>query len=103
MEVFDFISESKRFLDRMKDLLEIQYRHIIEGASQVFDVDLKIHQGLERSAGSIYTWIETVVQDWEKRISGTVSPFTSSAISQPATSDSWASTPRLPPSPAPTP
>ncbi|KAK4144572.1 uncharacterized protein C8A04DRAFT_36564 [Dichotomopilus funicola] len=103
MEVFDFISESKRFLDRMKDLLEIQYRHIIEGASQLFDVELKIHQGLERSANSIYTWIETVVQDWEKRIAGTVSPFTSSAISQPATSDSWASTPRLPPSPAPTP
>jgi hypothetical protein len=67
------------------------------------DVDLKIHQGLERSTKSIYTWIETVVQDWEQRISGTVSLFTSSAISQPATSDSWASTPLLPPSPASTP
>jgi hypothetical protein len=70
----------------------------------VVDVDLKIHQGLERSAKTIYTWIETVVQDWEQRISGTVSLFSSSAISQPDTSsDRWASTPHFPPSPAPTP
>ncbi|KAL2177645.1 uncharacterized protein P884DRAFT_223240 [Thermothelomyces heterothallicus CBS 202.75] len=103
MEVFDFITESRKFLDVLKDLLEIQYRHVLEGASQLMDVDLKIKQGLERSTSSIYNWIETVVQDWEQKIAGTVSLFTSSAISQPATSDSWASTPRLPPSPAPTP
>lgn len=103
MEVFDFVTESRKFLDVLKDLLELQYRHVLEGASQLMDVDLKIKQGLERSTSSIYTWIETVVQDWEQKISGTVSLFTSSAISQPATSDSWASTPRLPPSPAPTP
>jgi hypothetical protein len=110
MEIFDFIAESKNFLVTLKDLLEIQYRHVIEGANlalkgadQVMDVENKIRQGLERSTGSIYNWIETVVQDWEQRIAGTVSLFTSSAISQPATSDSWASTPHLPPSPAPTP
>lgn len=103
MEIFDFIAESKKLLGTLKDLLELQYRHVLDGASQVMDVDRKIRQGLERSAGSIYTWIETVVQDWENRIAGTVSLFTSSAISQPATSDSWASTPHLPPSPAPTP
>ncbi|SPQ25516.1 859c1dd6-41d9-455e-a6a6-56917532f9c8 [Thermothielavioides terrestris] len=103
MEIFDFVAESKKFLGTLKDLLELQYRHVLEGANQVMNVDLKIHQGLERSAKSIYTWIETVVQDWEQRISGTVSLFTSSAISQSATSDSWASTPQLPPSPAPTP
>lgn len=103
MEIFDFVAESKKFLSTLKDLLEIQYRHVLEGANQLTNIDVKIRQGLERSAGSIYTWIETVVQDWEQRISGTVSLFTSSAISQPATSDSWASTPHLPPSPAPTP
>ena len=103
MEIFDFIAESKKFLSTLKDLLEIQYRHVLEGASMVSNVDIKIRQGLERSAGSIYNWIETVVQDWEQRISGTVSLFTSSAISQPAGSDSWASTPHLPLSPAPTP
>ncbi|KAL2129833.1 hypothetical protein VTI74DRAFT_7263 [Chaetomium olivicolor] len=103
MEIFDFISESKKFLSTLKDLLELQYRHVLEGATQVMNIDTKIRQGLERSTQSIYNWIETVVQDWEQRISGTVSLFTSSAISQPASSDSWASTPRLPPSPAPTP
>ncbi|KAL2193652.1 hypothetical protein P885DRAFT_72040 [Corynascus similis CBS 632.67] len=103
MEIFDFITESKKFVDVLKDLLELQYRHVLEGATQLMDVDLKIKQGLERSTSSIYNWIETVVQDWEQKIAGTVSLFTSSAISQPATSDSWASTPRLPPSPAPTP
>ena len=103
MEIFDFIFESKKFLSTLKDLLEIQYRHVLEGASQVANVDVKIRQGLERSAGSIYTWIETVVQDWEQRIAGTVSLFTNTAISQPAASESWASTPPLPPSPAPTP
>ncbi|KAK4126486.1 hypothetical protein N657DRAFT_615281 [Parathielavia appendiculata] len=103
MEVFDFIAESKNFLSTLKDLLEIQYRHVLDGADHVKNVDMKIRQGLERSAGSIYTWIETVVQDWEHRLSGTMSLFTRSIISQPATSDSWASTPNLPPSPAPTP
>ncbi|KAL2164907.1 hypothetical protein VTH06DRAFT_203 [Thermothelomyces fergusii] len=103
MEVFDFVTESRKFRDVLKDLLEIQYRHVLEGASQLMDVDLKIKQGLERSTNSIYNWIETVVQDWEQKISGTVSLFTSSAISQPVTSDGWASTPRLPPSPAQTP
>jgi hypothetical protein len=106
MEVFDFISESRKFLVTLKDLLEIQYRHVLEGANQILDVDLKIRQGLERSTLSIYTWIETVVQDWEQRLSGTVSFFTSSGISQPVLNDasSWASTPSLlPPSPAPTP
>ncbi|KAK4237349.1 hypothetical protein C8A03DRAFT_34722 [Achaetomium macrosporum] len=104
MEIFDFIAESKKFISTLKDLLEIQYRYVLEGASQVMDVDLKIHQGLERSAKTIYNWIETVVQDWEQRISGTVSLFSSSAINQPDTNgESWASTPHLPPSPAPTP
>lgn len=102
MEIFDFISESKKFLSTLKDLLEIQYRHVLHDAGEVADVELKIRQGLERSARSIYTWIETVVQDWELRISGTVSFFTSSSIRR-ATSDSWASTPQpFPPSPAPT-
>lgn len=103
MEIFDFISESKKFIHTLKDLLDIQYRYVLEGATKLSNAELKIYQGLERSAGTIYTWIETVVQDWEQRIAGTVSRFTSSAISQPATSDSWASTPHLPPSPAPTP
>ncbi|EAQ87590.1 hypothetical protein CHGG_04209 [Chaetomium globosum CBS 148.51] len=94
--------ESKKFLAVLSDLLGLQYHHVLEGATQVMNVDLKIRQGIERSTGSIYNWIETVVQDWEQRIAGTVSLFTSSAISQPATSDSWASTPHLPPSPAPT-
>jgi hypothetical protein len=68
------------------------------------NVDVKIRQGLERSVQTIYNWIETVVQDWEQRISGTFSLYTSSAISQPPATDSWASTPQLlPPSPAPTP
>ncbi|KAL1843045.1 hypothetical protein VTJ49DRAFT_3180 [Mycothermus thermophilus] len=103
MEVFDFISESKKFLTTLKDLLELQYRHVLEGATHAMDIDVKIRQGLERSTSSIYNWIETVVQDWEQRISGTMSLFTSSAIRQAASSDSWASTPQLPPSPAPTP
>jgi hypothetical protein len=100
MEVFDFISESKKFLTTLKDLLDLQYRYVLEGATYAMDIDLKIRQGLERSMSSIYNWIETVVQDWEQRISGTFSMFTSSAIRQ-ATSD--ASSPQLPPSPAPTP
>ncbi|KAK4150597.1 hypothetical protein C8A00DRAFT_17908 [Chaetomidium leptoderma] len=105
MEIFDFIAESKKVISTLKHLLEIQYRHVLEGANEAMSdvINVKIRQGLERSAGSIYTWIETVVQDWEQKISGTVSLFTSSAISQPATSDSWASTPHLPLSPAPTP
>ncbi|KAH6632312.1 hypothetical protein F5144DRAFT_248257 [Chaetomium tenue] len=102
MEIYDFVAESKKFLAVLSDLLGLQYHHVLEGATQVMNVDLKIRQGIERSTGSIYNWIETVVQDWEQRIAGTVSLFTSSAISQPATSDSWASTPHLPPSPAPT-
>ncbi|KAL2022906.1 hypothetical protein VTK56DRAFT_4437 [Thermocarpiscus australiensis] len=103
MEVFDFIAESKKFLSTLRDLLEIQYRHVLEGAGQALDVDLKIRQGLERSVQSIYNWVETVVQDWEQRIAGTVSIFTSSAVGQTATTDSFASTPQLPPSPASTP
>lgn len=106
MEIFDFISESKKFLVTLKDLLELQYRHVLEDADEILDVDLKIRQGLERSTKSIYNWIETVVHDWERRVSGTVSFFTSSIINQPATTDtgSWASTPSLlPPSPASTP
>ncbi|GAB1319535.1 C2H2-type domain-containing protein [Madurella fahalii] len=106
MEIFDFISESKKFLGTLKDLLDIQYRHVLEGANGILDVDVKIRQGLERSTRSIYNWIETVVQDWEQRVSGTVSFFTSSAINQPPATEtgSWASTPNLlPPSPAPTP
>ncbi|KAL2267244.1 hypothetical protein VTJ83DRAFT_4521 [Remersonia thermophila] len=103
MEVFDFISESKKFLTTLKDLLDLQYRHVLEGATHAMDIDVKIRQGLERSTSSIYTWIETVVQDWEQRISGTMSLFTSSAIRRAASNDSWTSTPQLPPSPAPTP
>lgn len=103
MEVFDFIPASKKFIGTLKDLLEIQYRHVLSGASHVIDVDVKIRQGLERSVQTIYTWIETVVQDWEQRIAGSVSLFTRTAVSQPPASDSWASTPQLPPSPAPTP
>lgn len=104
MEIFDFIAESKKFIGTLMDLLELQYRHVLEGASHIKDIDVKIRQGLERSTSSIYNWIETVVQDWEKRISGTVSFFTSSVVSQSAATDSWASSPQpLPPSPAPTP
>ncbi|KAJ4289452.1 hypothetical protein N0V88_006932 [Collariella sp. IMI 366227] len=67
MEIFDFISESKKFLSTLKDLLELQYRHVLDGATQLMNIDTKIRQGLERSTQSIYNWIETVVQDWEQR------------------------------------
>ncbi|KAK4098352.1 hypothetical protein N658DRAFT_455433 [Parathielavia hyrcaniae] len=102
MEIFDFIAESKNFLNTLKELLDLQYRYVLDGADQMKNIDMKIRQGLERSTGSIYTWIETVVQDWEQKLSGTMSLFTRSIISQSATSASWASTPNLPPSPAPT-
>ena len=110
MEVFDFVAESKRFLTTLKDLLELQYRHVLEGSSQPLDLDRKLRQGLERSTQSIYTWIETVVQDWEQRIAGAVSFFTSSAFQGPGTTgtagatDGWAGSAQLlPPSPALTP
>lgn len=107
MEVFDFISESKKFIATLKDLLELQYRHVLEGTREALGIDLKIRQGLERSTQSIYNWIETVVQDWETRIAGTVSFFTGSDVERaaPATAaENWPPAAQLlPPSPASTP
>lgn len=108
MEVFDFVAESKKFLSKLRDLLELQYRYILEGAGQPSDVERKIHQGLDRSTQSIYNWVETVIQDWEQRFTGTVSLFSQSEISNirraPATEETWsAASSVLPPSPALTP
>lgn len=101
MEVFDFVAESKKFLGQLKDLLEIQYRYVLEDTAPPSDIELKVHQGLERSTQSLYTWIETVVQDWEQRISGTVSSFFPNGATNPAArTDNWAGTSQLlPPSP----
>ncbi|KAK4226563.1 hypothetical protein QBC38DRAFT_537060 [Podospora fimiseda] len=104
MEIFDFISESKKFVATLKDLLELQYRHVLEGTREALGIDVKIRQGLERSTQSIYNWIETVVQDWEQRISGTVSFFTGADIDRASAPESWPAGPQLlPPSPASTP
>ncbi|KAK4161070.1 hypothetical protein QBC43DRAFT_107642 [Cladorrhinum sp. PSN259] len=104
MEIFDFISESKKFVATLKDLLEIQYRHVLEGTREALGIDLKIRQGLERSTQSIYNWIETVVQDWEQRVSGTVSFFNGADIERAPAAESWPPCAQLlPPSPASTP
>ncbi|VBB84279.1 Putative protein of unknown function [Podospora comata] len=108
MEAFDFISESEKYKDQLKELLELQYRHVLDGATHIGDIDMKIHQGLKRSIKSIYNWIETVVQDWEKKISGAVSFFNVNPVENTVVdvSDtaSWApSGQRLTPSPASTP
>jgi len=107
MEIFDFVAESKKFISTFKDLLEIQYRHVLDEDGESVEMGLKIRQGLERSAQSIYTWIETVVQDWEQRISGfssAISLLTSPAVSQPTqVTENWARSSNLPPSPALTP
>ncbi|KAK3390621.1 hypothetical protein B0H63DRAFT_492924 [Podospora didyma] len=104
MEIFDFVSESKRLLSTLKDLLEIQYRHVLEDTGQPVDIELKIHQGLERSTQSMYNWMETVVQDWEQRIAGAVSSFSGSSDGRPGRAENWAGTSQLlPPSPALTP
>ncbi|KAK3687700.1 hypothetical protein B0T22DRAFT_378818 [Podospora appendiculata] len=109
MEIHDFVDESKGVLDKLKDLLELQYRYILEDSSQPLDMDLKIRQGLDRSTSSIYNWIETIVQEWEQRIcgiSGAAVSFLASAIvdRRPSAVESWADSPQLlPPSPALTP
>jgi len=68
MEVSDFVAESKKSLARLKDLLELQYRYIL---NQAGDNEPKIRQGLDRSTHSIYNWIEAVVQDWGQRFTNT--------------------------------
>ncbi|KAK3935810.1 hypothetical protein QBC46DRAFT_357971 [Diplogelasinospora grovesii] len=73
MEIHDFVAQSKQFLDRLKDLLEIQYRHVLEGVSQPQDTELKLRQGLEKSTNTIYLWIEHVVQSWQHAIAGAMS------------------------------
>jgi hypothetical protein len=105
MEIFDLIDESKKFLHQLRDLLELQYRHVLSGANQALGIDLKIRQGLEKSVNTIYRWIETVVDTWEKNKVGTASPFTKTLIERATSSESSiGSTPKLlPPSPAPTP
>ncbi|KAK4448464.1 hypothetical protein QBC34DRAFT_426518 [Podospora aff. communis PSN243] len=109
MEVFDFVAESKKFLSKLRDLLELQYRFVLEeGAGQQVDDDFdrKIRQGLDRSTQSIYNWIEAVVQDWEQRFTGSVSHFPLPELSRirPPVEDSWTGAHQLlPPSPALTP
>lgn len=107
MEIFDFAAESKKFLRQLQDLLELQYRHVLDGTVQDADMEIKIRQGLERSTQSIYTWIETVVQDWEQRAAGISSAarfFNNLSASHTVRVDNWvATTEALPPSPALTP
>jgi len=107
MEVFDFVAESKKFLNKLRELLELQYRYVLDGADQSVDVDRKIQQGLDRSTNSFYNWVETVIQDWEQRFTGTVSLFSQleSLNNQPPPAEEpWPSTSQLlPPSPALTP
>jgi len=107
MEIFDFAAESKKFLRQLQDLLELQYRHVLDGTAQDADMEVKIRQGLERSTQSIYTWIETVVQDWEQRSAGISSAarfFSNLAVNHPVRVDNWIATSEaLPPSPALTP
>ncbi|KAK0714689.1 hypothetical protein B0H67DRAFT_644527 [Lasiosphaeris hirsuta] len=102
MEVFDFIAESKKVMSKLRDLLDLQYHYILEGTGQSADMELKIHQGLDRSTRSISTWIETIVQDWELRLTGTSSFSSQSDLpgNTLVADDSWAG---LPPSPALTP
>ncbi|KAK1749848.1 hypothetical protein QBC47DRAFT_455681 [Echria macrotheca] len=105
MEVFDFVAESKKFLDKLRELLELQYRYVLEGADQSADVERKIHQGLDRSTQSFYNWVEIVIQDWEQRFTGAVSMFSQleALTSQPA-DEAWTGASQLlPPSPALTP
>ena len=106
MEVFDFVAESKKFLAKLRELLELQYRYVLDGGVQQADADRKIQQGLDKTTQSIYNWVETVIQDWEQRFTGTVSLFTQNELSniQPAADDTWTGTSQLlPPSPALTP
>lgn len=107
MEIFDFAAESKKFLRQLQDLLELQYRHVLDGTVQDADMEIKIRQGLERSTQSIYTWIETVVQDWEQRAAGISSAarfFNNLSANHAVRVDNWvATTEALPPSPALTP
>jgi len=103
MEVSEFVAESKKSLARLKDLLELQYRYIL---NQAGDNEPKIRQGLDRSTHSIYSWIEAVVQDWEQRFTQTSSLFPQHELSniQEASEDAAAGEwPLIPPSPAPTP
>ncbi|KAK4218615.1 hypothetical protein QBC37DRAFT_274665 [Rhypophila decipiens] len=107
MEIFDFAAESKKFLQQLQDLLDLQYRHVLDGAVRDADMEIKIRQGLERSTQSIYTWIETVVQDWEQRAAGISSAarfFNNLSANHSARVNNWvATTEALPPSPALTP
>ncbi|KAK3318962.1 hypothetical protein B0H66DRAFT_253923 [Apodospora peruviana] len=107
MEIFDFVAESRKFLLKLKDLLELQYRYILDDSSQSADMEVKIRQGLERSTQSLYTWIETVVQDWEQRVAGTsgaASFFANLVATQQIAAENWAATSQaFPPSPALTP
>jgi len=103
MEVSEFVAESKKSLARLKDLLELQYRYIL---NQAEDNESKIYQELDRSTHSIYNWIEEVVQDWEQRFTHTSSLFPQHELSniQVASKDAAAGKrPLLTPSPAPTP
>lgn len=107
MEVFDFVSESKKFLHTLRELLELQYRYVLEDADKSSDVERKIRQGLDKSTKSIYNWVETVILDWEQRFTGiSLFPRAGSATQsvQSVGEESWtSSTSVLPPSPALTP
>ncbi|KAK5657806.1 hypothetical protein OQA88_2879 [Cercophora sp. LCS_1] len=107
MEVFDFVAESRKFLSKLTDLLELQYRYVLEGSAPEADMERKIQQGLEKTTRSIYLWVETVIQDWEQRFVGTVAQVFSQPdvpTIHPPADDAWVGTSQLlPPSPALTP
>lgn len=91
----------------LRELLELQYRFVLNDPDDSSDVELKVRQGIDKSTKSIYTWVETVIQEWEQRFTGiSLFPRAGSAPQsvQPVREESWtSSTSVLPPSPALTP